>query len=90
MPILTIPTAWSHEVGGQNRFQLPEGNLETVLLSFAEEVPELRRRLLDDNGKLHLFYAFFVDDEKVQRGLLTNTFVSSESRIDILPPLAGG
>lgn len=60
--------------------------LDDLILNF----PDLKKNLLDENGKLRGFVNVFVGDDDIRNLQNENTELKSDSIISIIPAIAGG
>ena len=73
-------------------FPLPEGSsVRQLLHSVIERYPEMNKELFDENGELYGHVHVFIngrDAPYLENGL--ETILTSQDKVDIFPPVAGG
>jgi molybdopterin converting factor small subunit len=85
-----IPGSLRAQVGGASTLEVEGGTVEQILEALASQHPDIRGRLLDDDGKLRRFVNVFVDDEDIRHQDGVHTPVGPAQRVSILPAVAGG
>lgn len=85
-----IPTQLRTLTGGVDEVAAAGGTVVEVIDDLERNHPGLRERLVDDSGSLRRFVNVYLDDEDVRflKGL--DTQVPEDSRISIIPAVAGG
>jgi molybdopterin converting factor small subunit len=85
-----IPAALRGLAGGRAEVDVAAGPLRSVLDAIGREAPELRARLLDEDGALRRHVNVFVNGEDVRFRELLETPVREGDRVTIVPAIAGG
>ncbi len=91
MPVtVRIPTPLRRMTNGQDKVEVPEATLSTMIADLEAAYPGIRERLLDENGELRYFVNIYLNGEDVRflDGLATTTNAGDE--ISIVPAVAGG
>jgi len=78
-------------VGGRS-VMLSDGctSVAEALDELVERFPDLRSRLLDDDGAVRTFVAVMVDGRDIRHLAALATPLTPASELDIFPPVAGG
>ncbi|WP_329091189.1 MoaD/ThiS family protein [Actinomadura citrea] len=91
MPHLIVPGSWHNVTSGKVRSELPAANLRELLETFVSSHPEAGYRLYSPVGDLLPYHLFLVDGEQVPRATPPgDVALAPGSRVEIIPPLAGG
>lgn len=91
MPQLIVPGSWHNATSGKARLELPATNLRELLEAFVHSHPEASYRLYSPAGGLLAYHIFLVDGEQVPRMTPPiDVGLAPTSRVEIIPPLAGG
>jgi molybdopterin converting factor small subunit len=91
MPQLTVPGSWHNVTSGHVRAELPAATLRELLEAFVRSHPEAGYRLYSPPGDLLRYHIFFVDGAQVERTTPPEEVaLAPSSRVQIIPPLAGG
>lgn len=91
MPVtVRIPTPLRRMTNGQDKVELEESTLSSMIESLEASYPGVKERLIDENGELRYFVNIYLNGEDVRflDGLDTST--SSGDEISIVPAVAGG
>ena len=91
MPVtVRIPTPLRRMTNGQDKVEMEESNLSTMIESMEASYPGIKERLIDENGELRYFVNIYLNGEDVRflDGLETSTAAGDE--ISIVPAVAGG
>ena len=91
MPVtVRIPTPLRRMTNGQDKVELEESTLSTMIESLEASYPGVKERLIDENGELRYFVNIYLNGEDVRflDGLDTSTSAGDE--ISIVPAVAGG
>jgi len=88
--VVRIPTPLRRMTNGQDKVQVESGNLAAMVDELEGSYPDLKDRLLDENGDLRYFVNIYLNGEDVRflDGLETAT--SSGDEVSIVPAVAGG
>jgi molybdopterin converting factor small subunit len=90
MPTLKIPTPLRSYTGGQVEVRVGGSNVGEAMRKLVEDYPPLKPHLYNGDGKLRPFVNLFVGEHNVKDldGLATP--VTEETRILLVPSIAGG
>ncbi|MBL7764392.1 MAG: MoaD/ThiS family protein [Chitinophagaceae bacterium] len=90
MATVIIPTPLRKFTNNTAKLIINAGNVQDVVNDLSLNFPELKRHLLDENGKIRSFVNVFVGDDDIRDLQQENTSVKEESVISIVPAIAGG
>ena len=90
MATVIIPTPLRKFTNNTAKLSINAGNVQDVVNDLSLNFPELKRHLLDENGKIRSFVNVFVGDDDIRDLQQENTSVKEESVISIVPAIAGG
>ncbi|MCW3124695.1 MAG: MoaD/ThiS family protein [Bacteroidetes bacterium] len=90
MATVIIPTPLRKFTNQKTRLEVDGGNVKEAIDDLALNFPDLKKHLIDDNGKLRTFVNIFVGDDDIRDLQNENTRVKSESILSIIPAIAGG
>ena len=90
MPTLKIPTPLRSYTGGQVEVRVDGSSVGEVMERLVQDYPPLKPHLYNGDGKLRPFVNLFVGEHNVKDldGLATP--VTEETRILLVPSIAGG
>ena len=88
--IVRIPTSLRRLSNGEEKVEVPEGSLESIIDSLEQSFSGIKGRLCDDKGELRTFVNIYIDGEDVRFLEGINTQVKSGAEISIVPAVAGG
>jgi len=90
MPTLKIPTPLRSYTGGQVEVRVGGSSVGEVMERLVQDYPPLKPHLYNGDGKLRPFVNLFVGEHNVKDldGLATP--VTEETRILLVPSIAGG
>lgn len=90
MATVIIPTPLRKFTNNTAKLSINAGNVQDVVNDLSLNFPELKRHLLDENGKIRSFVNVFVGDDDIRDLQQENTSVKEDSVISIVPAIAGG
>jgi len=90
MATVIIPTPLRKFTNNTARLSVTAGNVKEVVADLSLNFPELKRHLLDDDGKIRSFVNVFVGDDDIRDLQNEQTSVKEDSVISIVPAIAGG
>ncbi len=90
MAKILIPSALRAFTNGQSEAYINGATIGQVLGNFAEQFPQVRRHLYDDQGRLRNFVNVFLGDDDVRSLKKEATPVKDGDVISIVPAVAGG
>ena len=88
--LVRIPTPLQKLVGDKAELQVDATSLRDVVSRIAEQNPEVKQRLLDDNGELRRFVNVYVNEEDVRFLQKLDTPLKDGDEVSIVPAIAGG
>lgn len=90
MATVIIPTPLRKFTNNNARLSIKAGNVQEVVNDLSLNFPELKKHLLDEQGKLRSFVNVFVGEDDIRNLQQEKTEVKDESVISIVPAIAGG
>ncbi|HET6845227.1 MAG TPA: MoaD/ThiS family protein [Anaerolineales bacterium] len=90
MPILKIPTPLRSYTAGQIEVRVTGGNVGEAMANLVDLYPTLRPHLYDGDGKLRPFVNLFLGGQNVKDLEGLSTVLSDETKILLVPSIAGG
>jgi molybdopterin converting factor small subunit len=90
MATVIIPTPLRKFTNNTAKLNINAGNVQDVVKDLALNFPELKRHILDENGKIRSFVNVFVGDDDIRDLQQENTAVKEDTVISIVPAIAGG
>ena len=88
--IVRIPTPLRRLTDGQEKVEVSEGSLESIITSLEQSFAGIKGRLCDDQGGLRTFVNIYINGEDVRFLEGINTPVKDGDEISIVPAVAGG
>lgn len=90
MPILKIPTPLRTYTDGQVEVEVIGQTVGEAMLQLVHEFPPLRPHLYNGDGKLRPFINLFVGGQNVRDLNGLETPISEDTRVLLVPSIAGG
>lgn len=90
MATVIIPTPLRKFTNNTARVSVKAGNIQEVVNDLSLNFPELKKHLLDEQGKLRSFVNVFVGEDDIRNLQQEQTLVKEETVISIVPAIAGG
>lgn len=90
MATVIIPTPLRKFTGNSARLTIRAGNVQEVVNDLSFNFPDLKKHLLDEQGKIRSFVNIFVGEEDIRNLQQEHTAVKEESVVSIVPAIAGG
>lgn len=91
MARLIIPTPFRQYTKGKKVVEVTGDTVSEVMWSFAEEHPEIRRHLFEDESRnLRPFVNLFLNGEDTRNLHAGKTSVNEGDELRIIPSIAGG
>ena len=90
MATVIIPTPLRKFTNNTARLNIRAGSVQDIVNDLSFNFPELKRHLLDENGKIRSFVNVFVGDDDIRDLQNEYTSVKEDSVISIVPAIAGG
>ena len=90
MPTIRIPTPLRPYTNGQSEVTVEGITVGEVMQDLTNKHEELRQHLYNEDGKLRPFVNVFLESTDVRHLQGESTTVTDESRLRIVPSVAGG
>lgn len=90
MPTLFIPTPLRKYTGGERSITTQAATVGGALDELAQQYPDVKTHLYDEEGKLRSFIKLYVEEEEVKTDEVASKTVSDSAQISIVPAIAGG
>ena len=90
MATIIIPTPLRKFTNNSSRLHFNSETIEDVVDELTLNFPELRKHLLDENGKLRSYINVFVGNDNIRNLQQEKTALEKDSIISIVPAIAGG
>jgi len=90
MATVIIPTPLRKFTNNTARLNVKAGNVQDIVNDLSFNFPDLKKHLLDENGKIRSFVNVFVGDDDIRDLQNEHTSVKDDSVISIVPAIAGG
>ena len=87
---LLLPAALRRYAGEEAEVNIRGGTLGEALDDLAERLPQLERRLRDEQGRLRPHVLMFVDGVSVRGGAPMDTPVGDGAEVFVAPAVSGG
>jgi molybdopterin converting factor small subunit len=90
MATVIIPTPLRKFTNNNARLTVEAQSIAEMIANLTQQFPDLKKHLLDANGKVPSFINIFVDDDDIRNLQQEFTVVKESSTISIVPAIAGG
>ena len=90
MATIIVPTPLRKFTNNTAKLQIKAGTIESSIKELTTNFPDLKRHLLDENGRIRSFVNIFVGDEDIRDLQLEQTEVKDDTVVSIIPAIAGG
>ena len=90
MAIVNIPTPLRKFTNNTSRLTVQATSIADMVQKLTNEFPDLKKHLLDANGKIPSFINIFVDDDDIRNLQQEHTAVKENTVVSIVPAIAGG
>ena len=90
MATVIIPTPLRKFTNNTARLNVQANTISEMLAKLTVDYPDLKKHLLDANGKVPSFINIFVDDDDIRNLQLEQTVVKENTTVSIVPAIAGG
>lgn len=90
MAIVIIPTPLRKFTNNTARLNVQASTISEMLEKLTVDFPDLKKHLLDANGKVPSFINIFVDDDDIRNLQLEQTVIKENTTVSIVPAIAGG
>jgi len=90
MATVFIPTPLRKFTNNTAKLEVNGNNVSEVVSMLTGNFPELKRHLINADGKIPSFINIFVDDDDIRNLQQEQTVVKENTIISIVPAIAGG
>ena len=90
MATIIIPTPLRRFTNNVARMDVGAGKVSDAVLELTSSFPELKKHVIDTNGKIAPFINIFVDNSDIRSLDREQTVVKENAVIFIIPAIAGG
>jgi molybdopterin synthase sulfur carrier subunit len=90
MATIIIPTPLRKFTNNSSRLTVSSSNVADVVNELTLNFPDLKRHLLDEQGRIRSFVNIFVGEEDIRNLQDEQTPVAKDTVISIIPAIAGG
>lgn len=87
---LLIPTALRAFTDGQSKVNLAGDTVGQLISALAEQYPDLRQHLYEEDGKLRSFINLYVGENNIKTTGGLDTPVADGGEVLLVPAIAGG
>ncbi len=90
MATVIIPTPLRKFTNNTAKIDINAGTIEETVNELTLNFPDLKKHLLDENGRIRSFINIFVGDNDIRDLQQEKTEVKNDTLISIVPAIAGG
>jgi molybdopterin converting factor small subunit len=90
MATVIIPTPLRKFTNNSSRLTVQAGTVSSMIQNLTSQFPDLKKHLLDANGKIPSFINIFVNDDDIRNLQQEETVVIENATVSIVPAIAGG
>ena len=90
MATVIIPTPLRKFTNNTARLTVQPGTISSMIQSLTTQFPDLKKHLLDANGRIPSFINIFVNDDDIRNLQHEQTVVMDNTTVSIVPAIAGG
>ena len=90
MATVIIPTPLRKFTNNTAKLQIQADTIEKTVSELTLNFPELKKHLLDEQGKIRSFVNIFVGEEDIRNLQQEKTPLKSDTVVSIVPAIAGG
>jgi molybdopterin converting factor small subunit len=90
MATVIIPTPLRKFTNNTAKIDINAGTIEETVNELTLNFPDLKKHLLDENGRIRSFINIFVGDNDIRDLEQEKTEVKNDTLISIVPAIAGG
>ena len=90
MATVVIPTPLRRFTNQTAKLQVSANTVGQIIDTLTRDFPELKKHLLDDQGKVRSFINIFAGDEDIRDLQQEKTAVDDFTVVSIVPAIAGG
>lgn len=90
MATIIIPTPLRKFTNNSSRLELKANSIQDVVNALTLNYPDLKKHLLDENGKIRSYINIFVGNDDIRSLQQEQTLLQPDSIVSIIPAIAGG
>ena len=90
MATVIIPTPLRKFTNQTAKLQVSAKTIGEIIQELTRNFPDLKKHLLDDQGKVRSFVNIFAGDDDIRDLQQENTAVNESTVVSIVPAIAGG
>ncbi len=90
MATVIIPTPLRKFTNQKAKLQVSAKTIGEIIQELTRNFPDLKKHLLDDQGKVRSFVNIFAGDDDIRDLQQENTAVNESTVVSIVPAIAGG
>lgn len=90
MATIIIPTPLRKFANNTARIQIKGGSVASAIQEVTLNFPDLKKHLLDEQGKIRSFVNVFVGDHDIRDLQEEETIIPEDAVVSIIPAIAGG
>lgn len=90
MATVIIPTPLRKFTNNTAKLSVQADSISEMIQKLTSEFPDLKKHLLDANGKIPSFINIFVDDDDIRNLQQEQTVLKQTTTVSIVPAIAGG
>ncbi len=90
MATVIIPTPLRKFTNSTTRIPILATTISAAIRELTDNFPDLKKHLIDSDGKMAAFINIFVDNEDIRYLDLEKTELKDDTVISIVPAIAGG
>lgn len=90
MATVIIPTPLRKFTNNTAKLTVQANTISEMVNALTADFPDLKKHLLDANGKVPSFINIFVDDDDIRNLQQEQTVVKENTTVSIVPAIAGG
>ena len=90
MATVIIPTPLRKFTNNTAKLNISANSIEDVVNELTVNFPDLKKHLLDEQGKIRSFVNIFVGDDDIRNLQQERTSLKADTIVSIVPAIAGG
>ncbi|HXB95360.1 MAG TPA: molybdopterin-synthase adenylyltransferase MoeB [Puia sp.] len=90
MATIIIPTPLRKFTNNEARLRVRPGTIQDTVEELTTNFPDLKKHLLDENGKIRSYVNIFVGNDDIRDLQQEKTAVKDDALVSIIPAIAGG
>ena len=90
MPSVRIPTPLRRLTGEKDEVEVSASNISDLIEKLESQFPGIKQRLCDEDGNVRRFINLYVNNEDIRFLEGTDTALSENDIVSIIPAIAGG